>query len=197
ARIERIAVVARVIFADRAACLHGEGVEAIVEELELRHMRRLGEGRVDGIDIAHAQGEAGVVGRFGIDLRRALLYRIARAHHRRQHLVVDIDELGRIPRTRLAVGDDQRNALADIAHLVDRQGIVLGAMALRTAEILGIASGLMVPSPSAAQSLPVSTATTPGAASAAVLSIARILAWACGEKRNTPCAWRGKSISAT
>jgi hypothetical protein len=45
----------------------------------------------------------------------------------------------------------------------------------------GIISGSMVPSLSASQSRPVSTASTPGIAAALRVSIERIVAWACGE----------------
>src|SRR6516164_9632391 len=60
-----------------------------------------------------------------------------------------------------------------------------------------ITSGSSVPSPSARQSSPVSTAKTPGLCSAVALSMARIRAWACDEKTKTACAWRARSMSAT
>ena len=49
----------------------------------------------------------------------------------------------------------------------------------------------------AASSLPVTTAMTPGMRFAAAASIATMLACACGERRNTTCAIRGSSMSLT
>jgi hypothetical protein len=50
--------------------------------------------------------------------------------------------------------------------------------------------------PSAARSAPVITASTPGAASAADVSMPRISACACGERSTTPWAWPGTSTSS-
>ncbi len=54
----------------------------------------------------------------------------------------------------------------------------------------------MSPSASAARSAPVSTAITPGAASAAATSIDRIRALACGDRTNAARAAPGTSQSS-
>ena len=50
---------------------------------------------------------------------RAVLDRLGQVGDHRQALVVDHQRLGGIARLRLAVGDDHRNRIADIAHRVD------------------------------------------------------------------------------
>ena len=44
-----------------------------------------------------------------------------RVDHGRQHAVVDLDLLGRVPRLRVGVGDDDGDVIADIAHLALRE----------------------------------------------------------------------------
>jgi hypothetical protein len=53
------------------------------------------------------------------------------------------------------------------------------------------------PNPEAFQSAPVSTASTPGAASALSTSIARMRACACGERSTWPNAMPGSTKSST
>jgi hypothetical protein len=53
------------------------------------------------------------------------------------------------------------------------------------------------PTLSAARSSPVKMASTPGFAFAALASIERILACACGERRKTAWAWPGRVRSST
>ena len=50
--------------------------------------------------------------------------------------------------------------------------------------------------PSATRSAPVSTATTPGRASAAAVSMETMRAWACGERRMHRCTWPGMMTSS-
>ena len=69
---QRVAVGARVVFGDDAARLHVVGDEAVVDDLDLRDPRRLGEGLVGRLARAAGglEGEVGAV--FGPDQRRAL-----------------------------------------------------------------------------------------------------------------------------
>ena len=75
-------------------------------------------------------------------MRRAGLHRVGRAHHGRQDLVIDLDQLGRVAALRLARGDDDGDALADIAHAVDRERHAVGAIALGAAHVLGHRLGI-------------------------------------------------------
>ncbi len=54
--------------------------------------------------------------------------------------------------------------------------------------------GSRVPSPSAAHSLAVRTAKTPGIRAAASVSMERMRAWACGEYTKTAYVWRANSM---
>ena len=91
--------------------------------------------------------------RFGID-------------HRRQRLVIDLDQLGGVLGDRAAIGDDGRDPFADIARILMRQ---------RPACTFG-ASSRIIASVAAASSSPVTTACTPGSASAAFASMPRMRA---------------------
>ena len=112
--------------------------------------------------------------------RSAVVHHVAsgcdRVEHGVERVVVDLDELGRVLRDVAVTGDDDRDRLADVAHGVDRRGVLRDA-------------GLDPSGKRARQrgtSAPVSTPMTPGAASAAVASTS-IRAWASGER--TIAAW--------
>ena len=60
---------------------------------------------------------------------RARLLRLARVDERRQRLVLDLDELGRVARELARLGDDRDDGLADEAHLPEREGVVLDVAA--------------------------------------------------------------------
>ena len=51
------------------------------------------------------------------DLDGAILGRVFELDHRRQRLVVDLHQLGRIARLGERLGDDERDPVADEAHL--------------------------------------------------------------------------------
>ena len=56
--------------------------------------------------------------------RRAGHKRARNIDHRRQHLVIDIDKLGRVERSGTRRGHDQRHAFTGVPHLVERERIV-------------------------------------------------------------------------
>ena len=59
--------------------------------------------------------------------RRAVLERLARVDDDVERLVVDLHELGRVARELARLGDDRDDRLADVAHLADRERVVLDA----------------------------------------------------------------------
>ena len=69
-------------------------------------------------------------------LGRAVLGGVLEVDHRRQRLVVDLDQLGGVARLRQRLGDDEGDAVADEAHLVGDEQRLEGAVALGRAEIL-------------------------------------------------------------
>ena len=60
--------------------------------------------------------KARLPGRFVPQSRRAIAKRRGRVDHRRQHAVVDRDELGGVARELARFGDDERDRVADMAH---------------------------------------------------------------------------------
>ena len=134
--VERKALGAGIVLADAAAHLHRRRRQPVVVERQLRNVRRLVEGRTDGVLVAHLQREADVVLRFRVDLRRAVLHGVCRACDRRQLGIVDLDQGGRVARLRLGLGDHHGDALADEAHPVGHQRPARRAVALRPAHVL-------------------------------------------------------------
>ena len=119
--VKRIAVAVGMILADCGARLDRIGVDAIVAELERDGLRRLGESRVGRLLVAHHQRERDIVGRFVPHRRRARFYRVLDGDHRRQRLVVDLDQLGGVARLLQRFGDDEGNAVADGANPIARE----------------------------------------------------------------------------
>ena len=96
--VERVAVVGAGVRRDRGARLDRVGNEAVVDDVDLRDVRGLRERRVDRRLVAERPRVALVAGRLVVDLRRAGLQRIGRVDDRRQHFVVDFDQLGGVLR---------------------------------------------------------------------------------------------------
>ena len=119
--MQRVAALRRIIRADRAARLHRIGDDAMVVEVQRNDMRGRCERRIDRIRIAPAPVHADIARHLGGNLRRTGGTRGGSGGDRRQWPVVDHHALGGIERLRARLGDDQRDRLADMAHLVARQ----------------------------------------------------------------------------
>ena len=85
-------------------------------------MRGLREGGLGRRSVAGLQHMRDVVGAFFPNRRAACISRGGGRGHRGQRRVVDRDQLRRVLRLGQALGDDQRNGIADIAHAIDHQG---------------------------------------------------------------------------
>ena len=96
-----------------------------------------GERGVGRVLAAHHQRERHIVGRLVPNDRRAGLDRILDIDHRRQRLVVDLDQFGGVLRLGQSLGDDEGDALAHGAHLVGGENTALGAKAFRPAHVFG------------------------------------------------------------
>jgi len=120
-RIERVLAGRAVEIADGGARFHRVGDEAVVDEVELDDTRRLGERRVDHRRVAEMPVVADIARDFREYLRRAGLHRLGDIGDRGLDGVIDRDQLGRVARLRQAVGDDDRDRVADMAHLAVRQ----------------------------------------------------------------------------
>ena len=88
--IDRVVVLARVVFAERTARFHRVGVDPVDHEALFDNMRRAGEGGLDRILVARLVEEGLVVGTVVPDRRRVDGGRLIRTHTDRQTDVVDV-----------------------------------------------------------------------------------------------------------
>ncbi len=136
-RIERGAVLVGLEIGQRAARLHGHRHDAVVHQVDRDDLRRLGEGfvRRAGLAILPVQAEIAAAlrpyqGRVGVEQLRGI-------GDRRQLVVVDHDQFGRVARLELGLGDHHGDQVADAAHAFDGQrmagrleGLLAGALVL-------------------------------------------------------------------
>ena len=115
---EREIAGAGIVFGDGDARLHGVGNQAIVDDVEPRDVLRAFDRRIHRLGVAEMPLIYRVPGRGLVDRRRAL--RLGHVDHRRQHLIVDLDLLGRVFALRGRFGDHHRDRIADIAGLARR-----------------------------------------------------------------------------
>ena len=83
-----------------------------------------GERRVDRLLVAPFAVGGDVVGNFVPNRRRAGPDRLGHIGDRGQRLVIDLDQLGRIPCLVERLRHHHGDAIADMAHLVPRQRVV-------------------------------------------------------------------------
>jgi hypothetical protein len=120
-RIKNMLAGRAVEFANRGARLHRIRDEAVVDQVELDDPGRLADRGLDRRGIAQMPVVTDIARRFRPHLRRARLQRRDDVDDRRLDGVIDGDVLGGVARLSEAVGDDDRDGVADMAHAVDRQ----------------------------------------------------------------------------
>ncbi len=124
-RVDRPLPDAAIELDERTVALERGRVEAVEVELgDLHDPVGLGEGGVEVAPRVEARPHevpAGIVVQHG----RVGILRLPCVDHRRQRLVVDLDELRRVARELPRLGDDGDDRLADVAHLADRERVVL------------------------------------------------------------------------
>ncbi len=98
-------------------------------------MLGVGESRVGRLLVAHHQRERDIVGRLVPYRRCAGFDRILDSDDRRQRLVFDFEQLGRVPCLQQRFRHDERDAVADGAHLVGFEDRAQRAKTLRTAHV--------------------------------------------------------------
>ena len=103
--VERVAVVGAAVRRDRGARLDRVRDQPVVDDVELRDVRGLGERGVDRRLVAERPRVALVARRAVVDLRRARLQRVDAVDDRGQHVVVDVDQLGGVLRLVGRLGD--------------------------------------------------------------------------------------------
>ena len=120
-RVERVTARAAIILADRRARLDGVWDQTIVGDLELGDMACLGESGIDRGLVTEMPLKDRVVRRICVDLRLAGLLRRGEIDDGVEHIVIDVDEFGCVVSLIERFGDDDRNMIADIAHLIERE----------------------------------------------------------------------------
>src|SRR5919204_144165 len=116
---------AAVVLDERAVALERRRVEPVEVELrDLDHPVGLGKRPVDVAPFEDAFPRQ-VGSRLVVKDRRVVVDRAPGVVDGRQRLVVDLDQLGSVPRALAGLGDDRRDRLADEAGLADREAVVL------------------------------------------------------------------------
>ena len=119
--VEGVASVGRIVVADRAARLHGDGGDAIDDEIVLDHAIGFGDRGIGRGLVADQFDETDIVGAVFPHARRARFHGVGGHRHRRQGLEIDLDQFGGVIRLRHSLGDDEGDIVADPAHAVFRQ----------------------------------------------------------------------------
>ena len=124
------------VLADGRARLDGVGADAAVIEFERDDVLGIGESGVNRVLVAHHQPDRDIVGRLVPDGGCAGLDRIFDIDHRRQRLIVDLDEFGGVFGLKERFGDDKGDAFAQRADFADGKDRAQGTVALRAAHVL-------------------------------------------------------------
>ena len=95
--------------------------QALVAQLDLDHVRGAREAGLGGGLIAQLEVEGDVARRIVVHLCGAFGGGSGRVRDGIERLVVDLDEIGGVARLIPILGDHDGNAIADMAHHIDRQ----------------------------------------------------------------------------
>ena len=115
--VQRVAAALGVEPSDGAARLHRADDDAMIVELEGDDMCGLGEGGVGAGGIAGMPVDADIAGHLVGDDRRPRRPGCRARRDGGQRLVVDRDQLGRVERLGMGLGDDERHRFAGKPHL--------------------------------------------------------------------------------
>ena len=114
--------------------------------------------------------------------RRVGLHGLAHVEHGRQHFVFDLDQRQRFLGDMRVGRADGCHRMTEVEHFVARQHVIALVAQVRRAAFARVDQLVGHVGKSAA----VTTAFTPGSASAALVSIERMIAWACGLRSTLP-----------
>jgi hypothetical protein len=175
---------------DRARLQRHTGVPS-EDEISFHHGIGAGERGIDltGVEVAL---ESQVIAERGMNHRGCRIKRGAHVRHRLQRLVVDLNDFRGVFRHRAA--GRHNGGTASPCQQTRSIAMACWAADLRPFRCDSTPTHGVI---TAASSLPVTTAMTPGMSLAAATSMPAILACAWGERRNTTCPMRGSSISLT
>ena len=124
ARVERVAVVARVVLADRRARLDRVRHQPVLNDVELHHVCRLVERGLRRGLVAELPVVADVARHVVEDERRTVRRRRGDARHGGKRLVLHLDQGGRGLRLRLGLRDDDGDLISDVADSIhDERGV--------------------------------------------------------------------------
>ncbi len=111
----------RIPLGDRRARLDRVGDQTVVDHPQPGDVRRLGERRLDRLAFAELPVEAQVARHVVVHQRLTGGGRALGIGDRRQRLVVDLDQLGRILGLGQRLGDHEGDVVADVAHALGAQ----------------------------------------------------------------------------
>ena len=122
---QRVAASGRVVIANRGTRLHERNDRPRIVDLQLDDMRRRVQTFRDGVPVSRLPLERTVARQLRPEQRRTRGQCSIDLGDRRHGPPVHRDQFGGIARRQRALGDDQSDRLADVAHTLDRQGILL------------------------------------------------------------------------
>ena len=125
-----------IVFCDRRARLHCIDDNAVVAQLEPRHVGGAGKGGGHRLAVAKVKVEPDITGDVVIEKRSTGRGRCASSRDRRQRVDVDEDRFGGVLGLGDGFGDDGGNRLADMADLALRQRIADGAQHRRAVAVV-------------------------------------------------------------
>ena len=117
--VQRVVVGGAVVVTERGARFHGVRNQAVVRQVQLRHVGSAGKSGIDLRLVAQRPVVAMVVGR-GI-VQGGGLGGFGHVDNRAEHLVVHINQLGSVLRLLQRFGHHHGDVVTDIAHLVQCQ----------------------------------------------------------------------------
>ena len=132
-RIEGMAVLARIVIAEGDPGLHGIGGDPVIVDPRPGDVVRAGEGRLDGLGVAHGILEGEVAVGAVIDQRCAVGPGRGGGGDRRQNFVVHLDQFRGVLGLRQRFRNDEGHPGADALHFVlgERRGGPLDRLALQ------------------------------------------------------------------
>ena len=191
--VKRIAPARSIIAADGGTRLHRHAGDAVDPGVEARHMG----GSCKRLRRCFGVADLGIdhdVRQVIVEARGTELNRGQGGHHRRQWLILYDHLFGSIFCRRRRLGDDEGNGRADVARAIGREDVVWRDGHRRAVAVVQHDIGRSAGSGKVGNAYeavgrrvpPVRTASTPRMAHAALVSIARIGACACGERATAP-----------
>ena len=126
AGIERVMPGRRIVFGRRGARLHRDAGDALHPSVEPNDVGGAPESRCGRRLVSNLDVDAEIIRRIIPQARGARLHRVGSPNYRRQRLIGDLEQLGRVLGLIDGLGHDHRDGLADKADLIGRHRVIAG-----------------------------------------------------------------------